>query len=198
MPWLRTVGCAVHFKQSGEHVLFHLERHREFLFFIDCQDYLVVTLIPPLHRLIVIESKVIAGLGRLDDILRLVQHCVCLARDRSARIYPCRLYHIFFCNAAQFERAINNRGIDRERRLHPAGCLRAVIYRRRHHPVCDHRIAGLPPWRGIYCPAKYLAEPSKVVYRAKDGTEEKVFDALKWLAAMCSHIPDRGEQMVRY
>jgi hypothetical protein len=53
---------------------------------------------------------------------------------------------------------------------------------------------------------QYLAEPSKVVYRAKDGTEEKVFDgpvsstgqALEWLAAMCSHIPDRGEQMVRY
>jgi len=52
---------------------------------------------------------------------------------------------------------------------------------------------------------KYLAEPSKVVYRAKDGTDEKVFDApvsstgeaLRWLAAMCSHIPERGEQMVR-
>jgi hypothetical protein len=45
---------------------------------------------------------------------------------------------------------------------------------------------------------QYLAEPSKVVYRAKEGTEEKVLDPLKWLAAMCSHIPDRGEQMVRY
>jgi hypothetical protein len=45
---------------------------------------------------------------------------------------------------------------------------------------------------------QYLAEPSKVVYRAKDGPGEKVFDALEWLAAMCSHIPDRGEQMVRY
>ena len=45
---------------------------------------------------------------------------------------------------------------------------------------------------------QYLPEPSKVVYRAKDGSEEKVFDALEWLAAMCSHIPDRGEQMVRY
>jgi hypothetical protein len=53
---------------------------------------------------------------------------------------------------------------------------------------------------------QYLAEPSKVVYRAKDGTEEKVFDApvsstgqaLEWLAAMRSHIPDRGEQRVRY
>jgi hypothetical protein len=45
---------------------------------------------------------------------------------------------------------------------------------------------------------QYLAESSKVVYRAKDGSEEKVFDVLEWLAAMCSHIPDRGEQMVRY
>ena len=56
-----------------------------------------------------------------------------------------------------------------------------------------------PPRKG-----KYLAEPSKVVYRAGDGTEEKVFDApvsstgqaLEWLApplAGCSHIPDRGE-----
>jgi len=43
-----------------------------------------------------------------------------------------------------------------------------------------------------------LTEPSKVVYRAKDGTGEKVFDALEWLAVMCSHIPDRREQMVRY
>ena len=44
---------------------------------------------------------------------------------------------------------------------------------------------------------QYLAEPSEVIYRAKDGTEEKVFDALEWLVAKCSHIPDRGEQMVR-
>ena len=26
----------------------------------------------------------------------------------------------------------------------------------------------------------------------------KSFPALEWLAAMCSHIPNRGEQMVRY
>jgi hypothetical protein len=39
---------------------------------------------------------------------------------------------------------------------------------------------------------QYLPEPSQVLYRAKDGTKEKVFDALEWLAAMCSHIPDRG------
>ena len=35
-------------------------------------------------------------------------------------------------------------------------------------------------------------------YRAEDGTREKVFDAHEWLAATCSHIPDRGKQMVRY
>ena len=44
----------------------------------------------------------------------------------------------------------------------------------------------------------YIAEESKVVYRSKDGKEEKVFDALDWLAAMCSHVPNKGEQMVRY
>jgi hypothetical protein len=27
---------------------------------------------------------------------------------------------------------------------------------------------------------------------------KKVFDALEWLAAMCSHVPNKGEQMVRY
>jgi hypothetical protein len=28
--------------------------------------------------------------------------------------------------------------------------------------------------------------------------KEKIFDALEWLAAMCSHVPNRGEQMARY
>jgi hypothetical protein len=44
----------------------------------------------------------------------------------------------------------------------------------------------------------YIAEESKVVYQSKDGKEEKIFDALEWLAAMCSHVPNKGEQMVRY
>ncbi len=44
----------------------------------------------------------------------------------------------------------------------------------------------------------YFPEDSKVVYRSKDGKEEKIFDALEWLAAMCSHVPNKGEQMVRY
>jgi hypothetical protein len=28
--------------------------------------------------------------------------------------------------------------------------------------------------------------------------QHKTFDALEWLAAMCSHVPNKGEQMVRY
>jgi hypothetical protein len=43
----------------------------------------------------------------------------------------------------------------------------------------------------------YIADESKVVYRSKDGKSLKSFDALEWLAAMCSHVPNKGEQMVR-
>ncbi len=42
------------------------------------------------------------------------------------------------------------------------------------------------------------SDESQVVYRSKDGKNEKTFDALEWLAAMCSHVPNKGEQMVRY
>ena len=44
----------------------------------------------------------------------------------------------------------------------------------------------------------YIQEESKVVYQSKDGKSEKVFDALEWIAAMTSHVPNKGEQMVRY
>jgi len=44
----------------------------------------------------------------------------------------------------------------------------------------------------------YLAEESKVIYQSKDGKDERVFDALEWLAAICSHVPNKGEQMARY
>ena len=39
----------------------------------------------------------------------------------------------------------------------------------------------------------YTRKESKVIYQSKDGKEEKVFDALEWLAVMCSHVPDKGE-----
>jgi hypothetical protein len=44
----------------------------------------------------------------------------------------------------------------------------------------------------------YLPEAFKVIYQSKDAQKEKVFDTLEWLAAMGSHVPDKGEQMVRY
>jgi hypothetical protein len=44
----------------------------------------------------------------------------------------------------------------------------------------------------------YQREKGQVAYRSKDGLQTKVFDALEWLAAMCSHVPNRGEQLARY
>lgn len=45
---------------------------------------------------------------------------------------------------------------------------------------------------------QYLADEGEVIYSAKNSHDRNVFDALEWLAAMCSNIPNRGEQMVRY
>ena len=39
---------------------------------------------------------------------------------------------------------------------------------------------------------------SKVIYQIKDGTSTKSFGALDWLAQLVAHIPNKGEQMVRY
>ena len=45
---------------------------------------------------------------------------------------------------------------------------------------------------------RYLDKEGTVIYAAKDGNDRKVFEAGEWLTAMCSHVPNRGEQMVRY
>jgi len=45
---------------------------------------------------------------------------------------------------------------------------------------------------------QYLDQEGEVVYTSKDGKTSKSFPALEWLAAMSSHIPNRGEQMVQY
>jgi hypothetical protein len=37
-----------------------------------------------------------------------------------------------------------------------------------------------------------------VIFRSKDGCNTRLFEAMEWLAAMTSHIPNKGEQMVRY
>jgi len=39
---------------------------------------------------------------------------------------------------------------------------------------------------------------AKVLYESKDGKTSKTFDALDWLARLVTHIPHKGEQMVRY
>ena len=36
----------------------------------------------------------------------------------------------------------------------------------------------------------YQRKAGQVEYRAKDNLQTKVFDAVEWLAAMCSHVPD--------
>jgi hypothetical protein len=44
----------------------------------------------------------------------------------------------------------------------------------------------------------YVSEAGSVIYQSKDGCNTRVFEAMEWLAAMASHIPNKGEQMVRY
>jgi hypothetical protein len=39
---------------------------------------------------------------------------------------------------------------------------------------------------------------SKVIYESKDANTSKTFDALDWLAQLVTHIPNKGEQLVRY
>ncbi len=39
---------------------------------------------------------------------------------------------------------------------------------------------------------------AKVIYESKDGKRSKKFEALDWLAQLTTHIPNKGEQMVRY
>ena len=43
-----------------------------------------------------------------------------------------------------------------------------------------------------------VREESMVIYKSKDGTNTKDFDAVYFIASLCSHIPNMGEQMIRY
>jgi hypothetical protein len=45
---------------------------------------------------------------------------------------------------------------------------------------------------------EYLPEQGKVIYHSKDGSVQKTYDAIEWLASMVSHLPLQGEQMVKY
>ena len=44
----------------------------------------------------------------------------------------------------------------------------------------------------------YISEDSKVIYKSKSGNDTKEFDAVDFIASICSHIPNKNEQMVRY
>jgi hypothetical protein len=44
----------------------------------------------------------------------------------------------------------------------------------------------------------WLPEELEAVCQSKGGKQEKVFDVLESLAALCSDVPNKGEQMVRY
>jgi len=50
-----------------------------------------------------------------------------------------------------------------------------------------------------YIPAHDASDGvARVIYESKDGKTSKTFDALDWLAQLTTHIPNCGEQMVRY
>lgn len=39
---------------------------------------------------------------------------------------------------------------------------------------------------------------AETTYAPKDGNRYRTFDALDWLARLVTHIPNKGEQMIRY
>ena len=45
---------------------------------------------------------------------------------------------------------------------------------------------------------KYYPDEAKVTYESKYGRQVKEFSCLEWMAALVSHIPDKGGQTLRY
>lgn len=53
--------------------------------------------------------------------------------------------------------------------------------------------------RLVYIPAEKSDDGvAKIIYTAKDGKSQKMFNALDWLARLVTHIPGRYEHTVRY
>jgi len=49
-------------------------------------------------------------------------------------------------------------------------------------------------WQGFFFWTGFTVSPIiLMVMNSFISKEEKVFDALEWLAAMCSHVPNKGE-----
>jgi hypothetical protein len=40
-----------------------------------------------------------------------------------------------------------------------------------------------------------MDQKEKIVYTSKDGRTSKSFPTLEWMAAICSHIPNRGKRV---
>ena len=53
--------------------------------------------------------------------------------------------------------------------------------------------------RMLYVPASEATDGlTRVIYQTKDGGSSKTFLTLGWLAQLVTHIPNKGEQLVRY
>ncbi len=63
----------------------------------------------------------------------------------------------------------------------------------------QERMAYLPAHESSDSMAKVIHESKACPrHRSGNGNTKKTFDALDWLALLTTHIPNRGEQMVRY
>ena len=58
-------------------------------------------------------------------------------------------------------------------------------------PISQERMAYVPA-------SEALDGVARVIYKAKDGRTTKTFLAMDWLAHLITHIPNKGEQLVRY
>jgi len=74
--------------------------------------------------------------------------------------------------------------------LKPFLC-RATIALAEKNPIAEPEKASMAQWslsliRASFSQERlqYLEEPSKIVYQTKEGTDEEVFDALQWFAAI--------------
>jgi hypothetical protein len=58
-------------------------------------------------------------------------------------------------------------------------------------PISQERMTYIPKYESTEGVAY-------VIYEAKTGDRTETFTALDWLARLITHIPNRGEQLVRY
>jgi hypothetical protein len=45
---------------------------------------------------------------------------------------------------------------------------------------------------------QYLTDEGTVIHSTKGSLDRNIIDAPEWFVSMCSHVPNRGEQMVVY